>query len=195
MSTVVLIIDSLDRSVWRFFVDTQMLTGVAEFVTWLGVAPVLLPMAAVWGMFIWRRSRSAYEALLPFVSVYVTTAVVSSLKEWSDVPRPPSDRWLATVESASFPSGHVGSTTAFLTAAYLVVSRTFPRHQKKSLVVAVAGSLLMGWTRLALNVHWLSDVLGGLVVGVGVTFAVTRIFDGVRSRRASQPRTPDAQAS
>ena len=194
LSTRISVIDSVDRAVWEFFVDNPFLTGPAGFVTRLGVSPVLLPLAAVFGAVVWRSTRAAHESVLPFVSVYVTAVVVSSLKDWTDVPRPPRDEWLAAAGSASFPSGHAGSTTAFLTATYLVVARVFPEHRRAALNLAVGGSLLMGWTRLALNVHWLSDVVGGVVVGVAVTFAVTRVLDGVRSRRGSRPRTPGAPA-
>lgn len=186
--------DSVDRRVWEFFVDNPFLTGFARFVTQFGVAPVLLPVAAVVGVVVWRSTRSAHHAVLPFVSVYVATVSVSSLKDWADVPRPPREMWLTTVTSASFPSGHVGVTTAFLAAVCIVVAREFPDRRRVALWSATAGSVLMGWTRLALNVHWLSDVVGGLFVGVAVTFAVTRILDGVRSRRESRPRIPGAPA-
>ncbi len=189
---LVSIIDAVDRRVWEFFAENPVLTGVAELVTQVGVAPVLLPLAAAVGVAVWRSTGSSYHSVLPFVSVYVTSAVVSSMKEWTDVPRPPREMWLATAGSASFPSGHVGSTTAFLVAVYIVVSREFPDRAKAAMWAAIAGSAVMGWTRLALNVHWLSDVIGGFVAGVAVTFAVTRIFDGVRSRRESRLRTPGA---
>jgi membrane-associated phospholipid phosphatase len=192
LSTHLSIIDSIDKRVWEFFVENPTLTGLAKFITQFGVSSVLLPLSAVVGVMVWRSSRSAYHSMLPFVSVYVATVVISSLKDWSDVPRPPRDMWLVTASSASFPSGHVGSTTAFLTAVFIVVSREFPMRRNATLWGAVAGSVVMGWTRLALNVHWLSDVIGGLVVGVAVTFAVTRIFDGVRSRRENPLRTPGA---
>lgn len=177
---------------WEFFSENPFLTGLAGFVTRFGVAPVLLPVAAVVGVLVWRPTRSAHHSMLPFVSVYAATIIVSSLKDWADVPRPPRGMWLATASSASFPSGHVGTTTAFFAATYIVVSREFPERRRVSMWAAIVGSAVMGWTRLALNVHWLSDVVGGLVVGVAVTFAVTRIFDGVRSRRESRLRTPGA---
>lgn len=193
LSTSLAVVDSVDEAVWEFFVNNEILTGVAAAVTRLGVVSVLLPLAAVSGFAVWRTSRSADNALLPFVSVYLTAMVVSSLKDWTDVPRPPRDSWLAAAGSASFPSGHVANTTALLTAVYLVSTRVYPRHAKRVLALAVVGSLAMGWTRLALNVHWFSDVVGGLAVGVAVTFAVTRVFDGVRSRRENPPRTRGAR--
>lgn len=188
------IIDSIDERVWEFFSQNPMLTGLAKFITQFGVAPVLLPLSVLVGVVVWRLNKSAYHSMLPFVSVYAATIIVSSLKDWANVPRPPRAMWLSTASSASFPSGHVGATTAFLTATFIVASREFPARQKSALWTAILGSLVMGWTRLALNVHWLSDVVGGLVVGVSVTFAVTRIFDGVRSRRETRPQTPDAPA-
>jgi membrane-associated phospholipid phosphatase len=192
LSTRTSIIDSVDKRVWEFFAENPFLTGLAEFMTQFGVAPVLLPVAVVVGVIVWRSGRSTYHSMLPFVSVYMATLVVSSLKEWSDVPRPPRDTWLASASSASFPSGHVGTTAAFFASVFIVVSREFPGRRSTAMWAAIAGTALMGWTRLALNVHWLSDVLGGVVVGVAVTFAVTRILDGVRSRRENPLRTRGA---
>lgn len=188
------VLDALDNSVWEFFVGNPFLTGVAGAVTRIGVVPVLLPLAAVFGVFVWRRTGSGTEAALPFVSVYACAVVISSLKEWTDVPRPPREFWLTTAESASFPSGHAGNTAAFLTAVYLVSARVYPSARRRVLWGSVAAAVVMAWTRLALNVHWLSDVVAGILVGVLVVLVVSRVFDGVRSRRASPPRTHGSRA-
>lgn len=56
-----------------------------------------------------------------------------------------------------FPSGHVASTTATLSAlAFLHPPLAIP---------AWAGSLAVGWSRMQVNRHFLSDVLAGLLLG------------------------------
>ncbi len=190
VSTFVGVVDSFDQAVWEFFVANPFLTGVAGVVTRVGVVSVLLPVAAVVGVFVWQRTRSAADASLPLVSVYFSAVVISSLKEWTDVPRPPREFWLATAESASFPSGHAGNTAALLAAVYLVSVRVYPSRQRSVLWVGGACAVLMAWTRLALNVHWMSDVIAGVLVGVLSALVVSRVLYGVRARRGSQPRTP-----
>ncbi len=64
----------------------------------------------------------------------------------------------------SFPSGHV-ARTAFL----LRISHGIPTW------VAVAGVALMIATRLYLGEHWLSDTVGGLLLGLGVASLAQRI--------------------
>lgn len=64
----------------------------------------------------------------------------------------------------SFPSGHV-ARTAFL----LRIARGIPAW------VAVAGVALMIATRLYLGEHWLSDALGGLVLGLAVAAVARRV--------------------
>ena len=70
-------------------------------------------------------------------------------------------------QTDSFPSGHATITVAlygFL--AYLAIrfSRTFS-HQVRIVVMTVFFSILVGLSRIVLNEHYLSDVLGGYLVG------------------------------
>ncbi|MEK7863007.1 MAG: phosphatase PAP2 family protein, partial [Chloroflexota bacterium] len=64
----------------------------------------------------------------------------------------------------SFPSGHVARTT-FL----LAIARGLPRW------MVVAGIVLMVATRVYLAEHWLSDTIGGVLLGVGVASVARRL--------------------
>lgn len=67
----------------------------------------------------------------------------------------------------SFPSGHAGiSAIVFLTlGALLASSRTHPAERIYILVAAALMTLLVGVSRVALGVHWATDVLGGWAFG------------------------------
>ncbi len=184
------VITSIDMAVWEFFVGRPFMTGIAEVITQLGVAGVLLPVSAVLGVLVWWHSRSVVLAVQPFVSVYVGAITISWLKEWTNIARPPQEFWLASAESPSFPSGHAGNTAVFLTAVVLVSRHVAPRFNRHIAMVSFGVWLVMAWTRLALNVHWLSDVVAGGAVGVVLAFVVERIVAGTRSRRESQLQTP-----
>lgn len=67
-----------------------------------------------------------------------------------------------------FPSGHTTSTTASLSAlAYLAPSLAVP---------AWIASVAVGWSRMQVNRHYLSDVLGGLLLGSFCGFWVGWIY-------------------
>lgn len=67
----------------------------------------------------------------------------------------------------SFPSGH--TTLAFCMAA--VLADAFPRHKKKFYFLA----FIVGFSRIYLGVHFPSDVLAGLVLGILIGNLMVRI--------------------
>lgn len=70
--------------------------------------------------------------------------------------------------TASFPSGH--ATTAFAVAA--AIALFVPRWQGVFFLLALAVCV----ARVATGVHFPSDVLGGMVLGMALTFALARYF-------------------
>ena len=191
LSLVASAIDSLDQKIWNFFVGRPFFVDGAQAVTSMGVITVLLPIAFVVGVMVWWKTRSAVGALVPWVSVQFSAVVIASLKEWTAVVRPPSEFWLVDAQSGSFPSGHVGNTTALVASIALVAITHFPQHLRKVQVIGGIAVLAMGWSRLALNVHWFSDVVGGVLTGVAIAFVVARLAERFKSPRVSQLQTPD----
>lgn len=74
--------------------------------------------------------------------------------------------------AASFPSGHATTAFAFATALALFIPRWGLAFFLAALAIAVA--------RVAVGAHYPSDVLGGMVLGVALTFGVARLFALVR---------------
>lgn len=170
-------LSSLDRDVWQFMVDHTGSTqrAVARAITSWGVAGVLLPAAVVVAVVAWWRLRSLVAASVPVIVVQATSLIVREAKGHFMVPRPSTAPVMLAAHNPAFPSGHTANTIAFLITATSVVwciTKSRPARVA-TLAVASAGSLAMGWTRLALGVHWFSDVVGGLLLGgaIGLTGA------------------------
>jgi membrane-associated phospholipid phosphatase len=69
------------------------------------------------------------------------------------------------------------------------VHESSPVTRRASVVIASSGIVIMAWTRLALNVHWLSDVLAGAFVGIVIAVTTAFVAVSIRSRRVIPLRT------
>jgi membrane-associated phospholipid phosphatase len=141
--------------------DMRVLVGVLAVVLWLRGARRLA---------LWAAVTMLGGALIDVV-----------LKDAVDRARPYFPNPVATAPGASFPSGH--SFTAVLGAGVvvLVVLPLVPRRLR-ALVWAVGAAvpLAVGYSRIALGVHWTSDVVGGWLLGIGLLAATSAAFEAWR---------------
>lgn len=150
----------------------------AVWFTSLGGLLVMGPVAlAVAGWLCWRRRGQA--ALWLILSIASGRLVVEGVKWLVQRPRPPIADRLEWVTSWSFPSSHSAGT--MMTCAALALLWGRPAGWIAALLAAGA----IGWSRVALGVHWPSDVLAGWGFGM--------LWIGVAARwmpRQSKTRSP-----
>jgi len=124
-----------------------------------------------------RRHWLALTAWL--VTVGVSEASIGPLKALVDRPRPPSS--LISTSAASYPSGH--AIASAVTAIGIVMALTTGRRRLWWMIVAVIVATLVALSRTYLNAHWLTDVLGGSLLGAGLALAIPEAFEVARDRR------------
>lgn len=109
-------------------------------------------------------------ALLAFaVTEGLTSSSSALLKALVGRPRPP-DGLVHPVGSA-FPSGHAAYAGA--TCVALVFLFTTPgMGRRRWWALAAIGIVGMAWSRTYLQVHWLSDVIAGAMLGIGISLVV-----------------------
>lgn len=84
---------------------------------------------------------------------------------------------LVGADSFAFPSGHVVRATAMAAVvAWLVIPQRW--RLPAAVVAGTVGGLLMGYSRIALGVHWPTDALGGLLLGVCWFAGTARLVAG-----------------
>jgi undecaprenyl-diphosphatase len=148
----------------------------------------VLAVAAVVGLGLLATFRFRPALILGLVTL---AAVLLSdySKNWVHRSRPdvPGQKQRAD-DGSSFPSGHALRTGAvFVTAAWLLARRTSRPWQARSLLGATGLLVfLIGFSRMWLGVHWVSDVLGGWAAGLGLAF-LARWADGVGAKCPARP--------
>jgi undecaprenyl-diphosphatase len=155
-------------------------------VTWTANTTTLTPVAATAALLLLWRCRWR-QACLVATAMIGTSAARLLLLNTIDRPRPSGQ--LAPSAGWAFPSGH---TTGAATAAMLAVVIVRPLLRaawSRNLLVALAGgwALAVGVSRVALVVHWPTDVVAAwLLVAVlvpSITAALTRLLGTVSPPR------------
>ncbi len=142
----------LEAAIGTTFDDAMVAVGSAT-----DPVPMIAASAAVVAVLVIRR-RS------PLVVAYLGIVVVAAvgnrvLKEIITRPRPDVRPHPSSVSRYSFPSGHAANTIALWMALLLI---TRGRRRRQALVVAGAVVVgLVGFSRLAIGVHYPSDILAG----------------------------------
>ncbi len=160
-------------------ISTPALEHLALVFNWLGRGLGRALSIAVIGVVLLVARR--WLALLAFAATEALTPLLSTLlKAHVDRPRPPGG--LIHPSGASFPSGHAAYAGA--TCVALVVLFTVPGPRRRLWwTIAAVGIVGMAWSRTYLQVHWLTDVTAGSLLGIGVTlvtFAATQRWTGER---------------
>jgi membrane-associated phospholipid phosphatase len=152
--------DGIDRAA-RSFVHQSHSPGfwsVMHGASLLGGRPGQLALVALGVAMLWSGRRRWAVALPP---VMLGAGILQLAAKWAvDRPRPNLHAW-------GFPSAHV--LTLVVLCGYLVYTMTGDGRQARRLLAMGVGVAIVGmvaYSRLYLDAHWLSDVLGGLTAGL-----------------------------
>jgi membrane-associated phospholipid phosphatase len=119
-------------------------------------------------------------ALILVLSIIVITLVNSILKDLLQRPRPeiPSDkRLVAQDKEFSFPSGHASIVSGCAITTAVLFSNTTKRKIIVCLVILEAALVCL--SRIYVGVHYPSDVLGGILLGTGISLGIIEIREPI----------------
>lgn len=167
--------NTIDQSVNIFFNSIQNpgLTYSFYIFTWFfnTIPAIFLITLITYFLYTWKGKKHTAEFL---IAVSVSFVLVWVIKLYIHHPRP--ELGIITAYGPSFPSAHAAVATTFF-----VFFLRFMRKEKSVFRRVVHQSfcvltpVCVGMSRLYLGVHWLSDVLMGVLVGIGALYVAHKI--------------------
>ncbi|MCS4492063.1 phosphatase PAP2 family protein [Corynebacterium sp. ES2794-CONJ1] len=160
--------------------DSPLTPAVIAFTT--ALRPVYLTislfiMAVLWSCLPRLKSPLRVIFALP-ISVALASLSAEGIKMIIARPRPDIAGHLVEVTSFAFPSGHATAITACASMATIIWGwkKTWWTY-----IVAIAVYI----SRLYTGVHWMSDIIGGIILGLIISALIARLL-GI-SRLSSRP--------
>jgi len=141
------------------FLDT-----ILGMLTNLGSPLAYVLIAILVGIGLGRRKRY-WEAIFSLTCLLSAWFLMHYLKNVFERPRPLGEA-LTMATGFSFPSGHAMLSTAYYGFLVLLLVNLYPSKWNRIVLLAfMVLLLLIGFSRIYLNVHYTSDVLAGYLLG------------------------------
>ncbi len=158
-----------------------VLTNIFLLITWFGEVELVGIFALIVSAFLWRAEKK-YQILALWLTIIGSEGLTFLLKIAIQRPRPLNALVLET--SNAFPSGHATVAIAFYGfVTYILMQKI---HQKKYRIFlgifSVLCILAIGFSRLYLGVHYVSDIFVGYSIGLlglvcGISLSENKIFE------------------
>lgn len=163
-----------------------------KWVTQLGSTPVVMASLLIAATVDFLRRRSK-EVFVFVAAVGLGELLLNNLLKLIVHRERPAVLRLVVAHGYSFPSGHTMAAAAAWSAIALVLGRDRPRIVRAVLAAGAALiAISVAASRALLGVHWLTDVIAGLVMGWGWFMIVAIIFGG-RAQRLGDPVSDQPQ--
>jgi membrane-associated phospholipid phosphatase len=179
---------------WLHAHSTGWLVTVFKVVTLAGNSVVLVVVVGALAVAFFRRKRLNDAAVL--IAALGGAGVINALLKLV-FHRPRPELAFVHLETYSFPSGHAAVATAtFTTLAFVVGRRSGRRRTIAVAAAAITLIVLVGFSRLYLGVHYLSDVMAGWSFGLAwaslclIAYMLYGDRSSASSERASGRRRP-----
>lgn len=157
---------NIDHQINLFFyaIRNPWLIKFFHLVTFLGETPTVLLLTLIISYFLWKKKKKL-DSILLWLVVLGSQACTYATKIFFNRQRPPN---AALFESTpAFPSGHATIAIAmfgFLT--FLLLQQIKNKIQRFFIILtSLLLIILIGFSRLYLGVHYLSDVIVGYLIG------------------------------
>lgn len=175
----------VDNAVSAWFVSHQnpLMYKVALVATWVGSPAVMVLVAMAAG--VWFYGRSGRRKAGVVVAAPAIGGLLSGTIKILYGRARPAGASLLNEQTYSFPSGHAATSAAVMVTLCYVLARERMISWPTAIVIGGSVPLIVGLTRLYLNVHWFTDVIGGWTVGLFVAAMSAALYE--RLRKSAPP--------
>ncbi len=178
-------INNLDLSINSFTpkIENNFLTVFSEIIAFIFDTITLIIISMIVSIYLWFNNNKK-ESLFFIVTMLLTSGFIFVIKNLVQRVRPINS--IIPETSFAFPSGHVTTAVVFFGLfTYLILIK----NKSKSIKSLILSSsmfmiVLISFTRLYLNAHWLTDILGGIAFGSFILASFIMIYK-------SLPKKPD----
>lgn len=166
--------------------DTPALDVVMRAFSVPGQLRFIACVAGLLFILCWRRKDFAACATL-VGAIAVEKVLTDLLKLLFQRPRPTLFREIPPIHNFSFPSGHAIAAVGLWGIIAVVVGRLYPAAKRWVYSLAAIQTLLIGYSRVYLGAHWLTDVLGGFAVGAAIFGAALIVLEAYPPSERARP--------
>jgi membrane-associated phospholipid phosphatase len=167
-------------------ISSPMLDSVMNGITSLGSVEIVGAFYILAIVLLLSRGLRT-DALFLTVAIGGSVALNGIMKVIFERPRPQLP-WASVLPDFSFPSGHSMNSLVFYLAIALILWTHFGRRVGVGAVVAaVVIAVAVGFSRIYLGYHYLSDVVGGFAAGLAWLLVVVLAFEVVPRTWAKRP--------
>jgi membrane-associated phospholipid phosphatase len=185
----------IDLPVERWVLDHRAAwaTSILRVLTSLGSSVLLWPVVGVAAIVLVWRGPDWPSAAVLVASLGGALLAKDIVKPLVHRSRPPAGAWLTGASGLAYPSGHAMQALAVFGALALVLSAGRSRRVQAALWAgALLVAFVVGWSRVYLGVHWLTDVLGGYALAGALVALLAAVWLALRPP-AGPPRSERCQ--
>lgn len=177
-------ISNIDMSAANLMRETRNAPAdeLMTVITMMGDTVVMLALAAaIIGWLVWRKAyRAAYAAAFAIIAAKLFEMAV----KFGIQRARPTELAYTGIDLFSFPSGHATMSAVIFGILAVLVSHSMGRWGR-AIVYALCAvcAVLIGFSRIYLGAHWLSDVLAGLAFGAVMAAVFGVAIEAIPPRR------------
>lgn len=168
-------LNNLDRQIAAFFLAGRSYLGIKIFalISFFGNWAFLLPLMFIILYILFIKNKR--EFITPFFLTVIGAEAVTFFAKLIFRRARPFGAALAETDF-SFPSGHATIAAAFYGyLAYILIKLLPAKYKWPVIILTIIIAASIGFSRLYLGVHYLSDVLAGYLIGLTALIAVVNL--------------------
>jgi undecaprenyl-diphosphatase len=189
---IILIINNLFNNSTLFYIDNwinskitllwnNITINIFKIITFLGDSLAIIIISIIIFIYLYKK-KDKFDSYFYLLNITIGIISVFSIKNIIQRIRPESH--LLTLKDFSFPSGHTTFATIIAFSIFLIYYDLYKKTPKiKYLFLILLYPIIIGFSRIYLNVHWFSDVIAGFSLGIFIVTGNYIILNLIKKKK------------